>query len=133
MKLVWFIVLWPVWATATIVAALLYPGARLWLLVPLVLATAAVSWRMGMLVERHIRPRVVERVERPWVPLHAVINDVARAIEDAQENPTTRWLWMGHGSPQIHWGRLAEIAVEAAARSAVKRKRDASVRKMLGG
>jgi hypothetical protein len=133
-KLAWFILIWPVWATATIVVALLYPPARLWLILPLGLTIVAVAWRMGMLFERYVRPRVVAHLERPWVPLHAVINDVARAIENAQESPLTRWFWMGrHGEPEFNWTKLAEVAVDAAARSSVKRRRDAAVRRMMGG
>lgn len=127
------IVLMPVWGLAVLLAAVFEPGWRPYLAVPVSVLCLMFGGRLGMLLERHMLPLIRNDViEKPWVPIHTVVLDVARAVEDAQANPRSRWFWMNlRGEASFDYVKLADVAVQAAARSAINRRRSAAVRKML--
>lgn len=93
----------------------------------------ALGVMLGVRAERYLLPTIRKEIVRPWVPLSAVIHDVARDIERAQTIPGERWLWIdSSGVPRVDYVKLAERAVNVGARSAVRRRRAASIRGMLG-
>lgn len=92
-----------------------------------------VGFYLGMRFERYVAPTIRKELTRPWVPLSAVIHDVAREIERAQTIPEEQWLWIRpSGVPDVDYVKLAERAVNAGAHSAVHRRRTAALREMLG-
>lgn len=132
--LTWLVALSPVWGAFAIGTAIMQPSWRPYLALPLFVVCGLVCGRFGILVERYLLPLIrKDTTEKPWVPIHTVVLDVARAIEDAQANPRSRWFWMNlRGEASFDYVKLADVAVQAAARSSFDRRRSAAIRKTMG-